>query len=158
MAYLARPKRQYPTSFTAGIYAALDDREQQIAAREQELKKRESALTRQTVDDKFDVTLAFLHDGELLPATSYDFGIRNPKALAAEIIRCGQIRHGEISNASLPDGFAGEIIKWGMKRRGELVEDREPRTEAECVAAQIVAAGKKRRGEITLTYRCRRTD
>jgi hypothetical protein len=35
-----------------------------------------------------------------------------------------------------------------MKRRGELVEDREPRTEAEYVAAQIVAAGKKRRGEV----------
>jgi hypothetical protein len=56
----------------------------------------------------------------------------------------------EISDWRAHDSCVGRCnhIKAGQIARGELEPDRGPLTEAERVAAQIIAVGKKRRGEI----------
>jgi hypothetical protein len=127
--------------------ATLDEREVRLA-------QLERGVTSEALDQKLNDTLSLLRD-EAAPTPS-NIGrdgepvVANPTALAAAIVWAGAKRRGEFAgNPALPGGLAGEIVKAGMKRRGELVEEGEPKTEAQCVAAMIVEAGKRRRGEIT---------
>jgi hypothetical protein len=71
-------------------------------------------------------------------------------ATAAAIIKAAAKARGEGDDyESLPtDPVARAIVLSGCKRRGELVEEPRLQTEAERVAAMIIAAGR-RRGEIS---------
>jgi hypothetical protein len=122
----------------------LREHERGLAVAGQEMSAREATLTHEVVRERFSSTLATLNELET-PSLTDD----GPSAMAAAIIRAGQVRRGEISNVPpLPKGIAGQIVLAGMKRRGEIFEQQKPRTEHERVAAMIIQAGRRRRGEI----------
>ena len=70
-----------------------------------------------------------------------------PGSVADRIVEMGRIRRGEIEEAPSATGLARQIIAAGAKARGEITDDKAPTTEAERMAAAIIAAGRKRRGE-----------
>jgi uncharacterized protein (DUF3084 family) len=95
---------------------ALREHERRLAALEAEMSVKEGALTKAVIRERFNDTLAMVAalDGEPVVA--------NSAALAASIIRAGQIRRGEIDPAPpIPKGVAGQIVLAGMRRRGEIL-------------------------------------
>jgi hypothetical protein len=123
-------------------------REERLDRLEQRLTERERAVAqRERVLDQKESAAPSVPAASLLR----DHGaMTDVSALAAEIIRCGEVRRGERADKTPPPtGLAAQILRAGALARGEIVEeDHAPRTEAEITAAAIIEAGRKRRGEI----------
>jgi hypothetical protein len=124
------------------------DREARLDRYEERLAERERAVSRREKIQEQKETAA-----PSAPAASLlrDRGATtDAAALAAEIIRCGEVRRGErADDTPPPTGLAAQILRAGALARGEVVEeDHAPRTQAEITAAAIIEAGRKRRGEV----------
>ena len=138
--------------------AGLEKRERALEQREHAQAERESrAIPDLSYEERAAAIAALAGDGDRTTFSisrgrtapgEEDFSVADAKALSVRILDAGRKRRNEIPAPPVPSGDAGKILRAGMIARGEIEDDKPPRTAAERLAAQIIAAGRKRRGEI----------